>query len=242
MRLTTQCAMSRHCPVPSSRPSLSLRQATYLDRERACPATQLETRGPPAFLVSGNFQGNPAFRVRADFVNSELERTQQAGPSPNLETERTAPAVEGANCENERTFVNSVRTRKKRKSSPGIRSFAASTSRAERTRATAPRARVRTRSGPQSQVPIYTGGTSTVLTVRDSLQSSGLRARLPRCAAARRGPFGPRRLRPLPAQGRHRPAHPRAVPAAGPLRGLGSRWCRLRCEQGRPVVPGRRAC
>ena len=26
-----------------------------------------------------------AFRVRADFVNSELERTQPAGPSPNLE-------------------------------------------------------------------------------------------------------------------------------------------------------------
>ena len=167
-------------------------------------------RGATAIL---HLCSTTALRVRADFANSELERTQPAGPSPNLETERTAPAVEGANCENERTFVNSVRTRKKRKSSPGIRSFAASTSRAERTRATAPRARVRTRSGPQSQVPIYTGGTSTVLTVRDSLQSSGLRARLPRCAAARRGPFGPRRLRPLPAQGRHRPAHPRAVPA-----------------------------
>ena len=136
-------------------------------------------------------------------MNSELERTQPAGPSPNLETERTAPAVEGANCENERTFVNSVRTRKKRKSSPGIRSFAASTSRAERTRATAPRARVRTRSGPQSQVPIYTGGTSTVLTVRDSLQSSGLRARLPRCAAARRGPL----KRGGPAQPRRLLAH-----------------------------------
>ena len=52
----------------------------------------------------------PAFDVRADFVNFELERTQPAGPSPNLETERTAPAAEGANCGNERTFVNSVRT------------------------------------------------------------------------------------------------------------------------------------
>ena len=37
----------------------------------------------------------------------------------------------------------------------------------ERTRATAPRAHVRTRSDPQSQVPIYT----TVLTVRDSLSA-----------------------------------------------------------------------
>ena len=86
---STQCAMSRHCPVPSSRPSLSLRQATYLDRERACPATQLETRGPPAFLVSGNF--HPAFRVRADFVNSELERTQ---PPRRLWKARTAKTNE----------------------------------------------------------------------------------------------------------------------------------------------------
>ena len=62
---------------------------------------------------------------------------------------------------------------------------------------------MRTRSGPQSQVPIYTGGTSTVLTVRDSLQSSGLRARLPRCAAARRGPL----KRGGPAQPRRLLAH-----------------------------------
>ena len=73
----------------------------------------MTSSGASSFLrcvVSSFLQASAALRVRADFANSELERTQPAGPSPNLETERTAPAAEGANCGNERTFVNSVRT------------------------------------------------------------------------------------------------------------------------------------
>ena len=38
------------------------------------------------------------------------------------------------------------------------------------------------------------------------------------------------------------PPTPERFPQLDRSGGLGSRWCRLRCEQGRPVVPGRRAC
>ena len=138
-----------------------------------------------------------AFRVRADFVNSELQRTQPSRRGPARTSKLNGPPRlwKGRRRElRKRTNVRELRSNLGKKKIIAEISFVrrAVQPRAalnERTRATAPRARVRTRSGPQSQVPIHTGGTSTGLMVRDSLQSSGLRARLPRCAAARRGPW-----------------------------------------------------